>query len=153
MDKTAVFRRLSTIADIKMRMSGGMIAGGPMRTSPSLKSDITYVGYLAKAVLDGVTSAPKGTANRAFTPVLSSTVWKPTAIGTAIGVLSASLSRRHRSGYWMAVGGLVGSALGFGAGVAWASRDFTGAVARGTIRKVNSVRDARWLEKNPIAYA
>jgi hypothetical protein len=124
-----------------------------MKTPPSLESDITYIRYLTKAVLDGVTAAPKGTADRPFTPVLTGAVWTPTAIGAAIGVLSANLSKRHRSGYRVALRGLVGSALGFGAGVAWTSRDFTGAVARGTIQKVNSVRDARWLEKNPIDYA
>src|SRR5689334_13866543 len=98
-------------------------------------------------------SASKGTGGRAFTPVLTGAAWKPTAIGAAIGVLSASMSRRRKSGYRVAVGGLVGSALGFGAFAAWTSRDFTGAVARGTMQKVHRVRDARWLEKNPIAYA
>jgi hypothetical protein len=51
------------------------------------------------------------------------------------------------------MGGLVGSALGFGGGVAWASRGFTGTAARHAIRGVNNVRDARWLERNPIDYA
>ncbi|MBZ5726224.1 MAG: hypothetical protein LAP87_14650 [Acidobacteriia bacterium] len=124
-----------------------------METSPTLKSDFTYFRYLAKAVLDGVTSPPKGTGNGPFKPVLRGTIWTSTAIGAAIGVLNASLSRRHKSGYRVAAEGMVGSALGFGAGVAWASRDFTGAVTRSTIQKVNSVRDARWLEKNPITYA
>jgi hypothetical protein len=124
-----------------------------MKASPSLKCDITYISHLTKAVFDGLTSAPKGTASRGFTPILTATAWTPTAIGAAVGVLSARLSRRHRSGYRVAVGGLVGSALGFGAGVAWTSRDFTGAVARSTIQKVNSVRDAHWLERNPIDYA
>ena len=131
-----------------------MIFGeAPMITSASLKSDVTYIGNLTKAVLDGFTSAPKGIAGRELTPVLTTALWTPTAIGAAIGVLSASLSRRRTSGYKMAVGGLVGSALGFGACVAWTSREFTGALTRSTMRKVNSIRDARWLEKNPIDYA
>jgi hypothetical protein len=124
-----------------------------MRTSQSPKGGTSYVRHLAKAFLDGVTSAPKGTTSRTITPVLRSAGWTPTAIGAAIGVLSTGLSRRHRSGYRMAVGGLAGSALGFGAGLAWASRDFTGAVARSTIQKISSVRDARWLAKHPIDYA
>ena len=124
-----------------------------MRSSPSLKSDIIYIGYLTRAVLEGITSAPEVTACRAFTPVLTAAVWTPMAIGAAIGVWSARLSRKNRPAYWVAVGGLLGSALGFSASIAWTSRDFTGAVARSTIQKVNSVRDARWLEKNPIDYA
>jgi len=124
-----------------------------MRASPSLKSEITYLRYLTGAVLEGITSARKATAGRSFTPVLTTAVWTPMAIGAAIGVLSASLNRKNRPAYRVAVGGLLGSALGFGASVAWTSRDFTGAVAWSTIQKVNSVRDARWLEKNPINYA
>jgi hypothetical protein len=124
-----------------------------MITSLSLRSDLTYITCLTKAVLEGITTAPKGTAGRACTPILTAAVWTPMAIGAGIGVLGGSLSRKNRSGYRLAVGGLVGSVLGFGAGVGWTSRDFTGAVARTTIQKVNSVRDARWLEKNPIDYA
>jgi hypothetical protein len=37
--------------------------------------------------------------------------------------------------------------------LAWASRGYTGSAARGAIKKINVVRDARWLEKNPINYA
>jgi hypothetical protein len=124
-----------------------------MRTPPSLKSDLTYTRCLFEALLDGVTSAPKGTASRVVTPITSGSIWTPAAIGAAIGLLSAGLRRTPKSGYRVAVSGLVGGALGFGAGAAWVSRDYTGAVARSTIQKVNSVRDARWLEKNPIAYA
>jgi hypothetical protein len=124
-----------------------------MNTLSSLKSDLTYIAYLTKAILEGLTTAPQCAADRAWAPVLTAAVWTPTAIGTAIGILGASFSRRNRSGYKVAVGGLLGSALGFGAGVSWTSRDFTGAVARSTLQKVNMVRDARWLEKNPIDYA
>jgi hypothetical protein len=124
-----------------------------MRTSASLKSNLTYTKRLAKAVLDGVTTAPKGTTDHVFTPVLRDAVWAPIAIGAAIGLLSTSLNRKNRSGYKVAAGCLIGSALGFGAGVAWASRDYSGAVARITMKRVNTVRDAHWLEKNPIAYA
>jgi hypothetical protein len=67
--------------------------------------------------------------------------------------LTAGLSGRHKPGYKVAAGGLVGSAVGFGAAMAWISRGATRAVARTTIQKVNKVRDARWLELNPINYA
>jgi hypothetical protein len=35
----------------------------------------------------------------------------------------------------------------------WQSRHFTRSAAQGAMKQVNAVRDARWLEKNPIAYA
>ena len=94
-----------------------------------------------------------GLGDRGFAPVLNNSVWVATAIGGAIGALSAVVGRRRRSGYGSVWGGVVGSTIGFGGGIAWASRDFTGAVARSVIRKVNVARDARWLERNPINYA
>jgi len=124
-----------------------------MTTSSSLKSDLTYIAYLTKAILEGIITTPTGAADRAWAPFLSAAVWTPTVIGTAIGLLGASLNRKNQSRYKMAVGGLVGSALGFSAGLGWTSRDFTGAMARSTMQKVNTVRYARWLEQNPIDYA
>jgi hypothetical protein len=124
-----------------------------MKTSPSLKSDLTYISCLTRAVLDGITSAPGGTNGWTSVPISTTAVWTPTAVGAAIGLLTAGLSGRHKPGYKVAAGGLVGSAVGFGAAMAWISRGATRAVARTTIQKVNKVRDARWLELNPINYA
>jgi hypothetical protein len=123
-----------------------------MRTG-FVRSDIAYARNLVGAGLDGVSSAWKETGSHAFAPALTGAVWGPIAIGAAAGILTACLNRKRRSGFIVAMGGVVGSALGLGAGVAYVSRGVTGAVARGAMRKVNTVRDARWLEKNPIAYA
>lgn len=79
--------------------------------------------------------------------------WPATTVGAAVGASMASLSKRRRSGYGVAAAGLIGGALGLGCSLAWASRDFTGALARGAVDKITIVRDARWLEKNPIDYA
>ena len=124
-----------------------------MRTPRWLESDVTYVRHLAEAGVNGVTAVWNGPGDRAFAPAVRNSVWVTTAIGGTVGALSALLVRRRRSGYGPAWGGLVGSAIGFGGGVAWASRDFTGAIGRSVLQKVNGVRDARWLEKNPINYA
>jgi hypothetical protein len=124
-----------------------------MRTPQWLESDITYVRNLAEAGVNGVSSVWNRPGDRALAPTLRDSVSVGTAIGGAIGILSILLARRRRSGYGTALGGLVGCAIGFGGGVAWASRDFTGAAARSVIHRVNAVREARWLEKNPIDYA
>ncbi len=117
----------------------------------SLKSDITYFGKLLGAGWDGVTSARKAD-DRSAASAWTAAVWTPAAIGAAVGIVGASF-RNRRSGYRVALGGLIGSVLGLGSGVAWASRDVTEAAARNAVRRINTVRDARWLEKNPIAYA
>jgi len=121
-----------------------------MNVPHTLTSDVRYGISLVQAGMDGVISARKATD---IPPVLSSPVWALTAIGAVVGASTASLSRNRKSGYGVAVGGLVGSVLGLGCGLAWASRAFTGALARGATRKINTVRDARWLEMNPIDYA
>jgi hypothetical protein len=105
---------------------------------------------LVQAGLAGIDTARKGTA---LPPVSIAPVWAPTAIGMAVGLSAVSLNRRRRSRYSMALGGLVGCAVGLGCGMAWASRGFTGALARGAVRKINIVRDERWLAENPINYA
>jgi hypothetical protein len=116
----------------------------------TLTSDARYVVNLIQAGMDGVVSARKTTDT---SPLFISPVWVPAAIGAAVGVWTASRSRNRRSGYAVAMSGLVGSALGLGCGMAWASRNFTGSLARGAMREINTVRDARWLAENPIDYA
>jgi len=109
-----------------------------------------YVIDLVHAGLDGIDTARKGTA---LPPVSIVPVWAPTAIGMVVGVSAVSLNRNRRSRYSMALGGLVGCAVGLSCGIAWASRGFTGALARGAVRKINVVRDERWLAENPVNYA
>ena len=124
-----------------------------MNLSRSLTSDVRYFVNLVQGGWNGANAARKTTDIPAFTPILTSALWAPTVLGAAVGAWSTSLNRSRRSRYSTAKGGLVGSALGFVCGAAWASRGFTGAVARGAVQRINHVRDARWLEKNPIDYA
>jgi hypothetical protein len=49
--------------------------------------------------------------------------------------------------------GLLGGAIGFGAGVAWESRRLTASVAGSALRNIGRVRDEHWLTKHPIDYA
>jgi len=65
------------------------------------------------------------------------------AIGAALGVGSAYFSRARKPGYGMLLGGVLGGSLAYGA---WKS-------APNALHRVNALRDARWLAKNPICYA
>jgi hypothetical protein len=123
-----------------------------MKLPRLLQSDVTYVRDLVGAGWAGIGSARKESGERVITPAFKRTVWAPIAIGTALGVLAAC-SKRGRKTRHAILGGLAGSVVGFGGSVAWAARGVTGAAARGAVTRVNTVRDARWLEKNPIAYA
>lgn len=117
----------------------------------ALESNLTYARKLVEAGIKGLVSS--GEATPAFGTALTPAVWAPAAIGAAIGTLSALLGRDRRSGSSIVARVLVGSACGFGGGMAFASRRVIRTAARSSARKVNAVRDARWLEKNPIAYA
>jgi hypothetical protein len=123
-----------------------------MKLPESLQSDVTYVKDLVGAGWAGIDSARQESGQCVITPAFKRTVWLPIAVGAALGVL-AVCSKGGRKTRHAVLGGVVGSVIGFGGGVAWASRGITGAAARGAIQKVSTVRDARWLEKNPIAYA
>jgi hypothetical protein len=114
--------------------------------------DVRYARDLVEAGLDGAASALRRT-NAAAAPALKDTVWAPAAVGAIVGLLGACSASRRKSGYHLALGGLVGTALGFGCAVAWQSRGRAETAARGAIDKIATVRDARWLEKNPVAYA
>jgi hypothetical protein len=124
-----------------------------MRISSLLASDIMYVRNMIGAGLNGINSVRDEAYVAGLTPAMKDAGWTPAVLGAAIGVLSTCFDKDRRSVPRVAIAGLVGSALGFGGGVAWRSRRFTGIAARRAIRGVNSVRDARWLEKNPIDYA
>jgi hypothetical protein len=117
------------------------------------ESNLSYFRRLVEAGLEGLVSAGEGSRDAAFNPALTPAVWAPTAIGAAIGTLSAVMGRDRRSGSSIMARALVGSVFGFGGGMAFASRGVIRTAARSSARKVNAVRDARWLEKNPIAYA
>ena len=116
-------------------------------------SDFAYLKQLVQAGLDGIDSARNERDGRVFTPPLQTVVWTPAAIGATIGMLSTHLIGKRKSASRVAMGGLAGSVLGFGAALAWASRGCIGPAARTAVRRIDAIRDARWLESHPIDYA
>jgi hypothetical protein len=120
-----------------------------MKVPQAVASEARYFGDLFQAGMEGVSHARRA---QETPPVSLSPVWVPTAIGAAAGMWLASRNKRS-SGSGLALAGLIGCAIGLGCGFAWASRGVTGALARGAKREIDTVRDARWLERNPIDYA
>ncbi len=138
-----------------MRITGGgcmILEGGKAVNTNSLKPDVGYLKDLVEAGLEGINSGWKTTEDRSLAPSFFGSM-VPAALGCGIGVLSTWLvTQRRGAARVMTVGGVIGSTLGFGIGFAWASRRLAGTVYRSAARKVNTVRDAHWLEKHPIAY-
>jgi hypothetical protein len=113
-----------------------------MRVLPTLKSEAIYARDIVKAGFDGAASGEKAVTNLA-----------PAAVGVAIGILGVYLGRKRRMGNSVLLGGLVGGALGFSSGVVWGTREQARHGCIQAAQSVQAVRDARWLEKNPVAYA
>jgi hypothetical protein len=127
-----------------------------MRVLPSLKSEVIYARDIFKAGLDAAASAGKSVPGKeppANLGRVSKSALAPAALGAAIGILSVYLGRKARSGNTAFLGGLLGGALGFTGGVAWGTRQQTRQCCQTAAQNVQAVRDARWLEKNPVAYA
>jgi hypothetical protein len=77
----------------------------------------------------------------------------PAMVGAFLGALGGSLRNGRRSSTKTLAFGLLGGAIGFGAGMMWENREFAASVASGAWKKINEARDEHWFEKNPIDYA
>lgn len=127
-----------------------------MRMPASLKSEISYSRRLLEAGLDAAVAVRDGAPNQTLAPELVGAVRSacvPAVIGAAVGVLTLRLARKGRSGRAALLGGLVGAAIGFGGGFGFGLREITALVAECAAKNIGVVRDARWIEKNPINYA
>ena len=124
-----------------------------MENVHSLRSNLAYLRQLAGIALDGVGSARREIDSKVLRFPLHSSVWAPAAVGGVIGMLGSSVTGNRKPSSKTAVGGLVGTILGFGAGLAWASRPCLRPVVRTSARRMTAIRDARWLAAHPIDYA
>ncbi len=118
----------------------------------SLKPELVYAKRMATAGWNGIVSTRQEFNRNLFTPATTAD-WIPTMIGGGIGLSSGFLMGKRRSSSRVALSALLGSVVGFSAGLAWRSRHVTGNAARRSMRLVNEVRDTRWLERHPIDYA
>jgi hypothetical protein len=120
------------------------------------KSELEYGRKVLDSGLDGARSGREafldGRPLNVFLSNSAEDALTPAALGACIGVLGSFAGNRRsiRSAFAF---GLLGGAIGFGAGVAWASRRLTGSVAHGALRNIGKVRDEHWFETHPIDYA
>jgi hypothetical protein len=121
------------------------------------KSSVDYGQKLVNSALAGAHEAEDEFLNEELlAPDLSKSArhaLAPAVVGAFLGALSGSLGGRRRSSTRTLAFGLLGGAVGFGAGVIWENREFAGSVASGAWKKINETRDEHWFEKNPIDYA
>jgi hypothetical protein len=121
------------------------------------KSEFEYGRKVLHSALEGARYGEEAfLKGRSLSPFLGEGVrnaLKPAAVGACIGLLG-SYPGDHRSSISRALAfGIVGWAIGFGAGVAWKTRGLTGSVATNALRNICKLRDEHWLERHPIDYA
>ncbi|MGH7867129.1 MAG: hypothetical protein ACREP9_05695 [Candidatus Dormibacteraceae bacterium] len=121
-----------------------------MRLQQTTTARASYAIGLLRAGFDGISSVPRETGMQS---ALMRPAWAPLAIGAILGASTVSLNRNRRSTHHVALGGLIGCALGMGCDVVWRLRRPMEDLARNAVQRINSVRDAHWLEQNPIDYA
>jgi hypothetical protein len=121
-----------------------------MRVIPSLKSEAAYARDLVKAGIDGAASA---TRNGASMSQAARSALAPAVLGAAVGVLGVYAGKKGSLKSSLVMGCLVGGVLGFAGAVAWGSRNQARSSYLNASRQMRVTRDARWVEKHPIAYA
>lgn len=120
------------------------------------KSSAGYGRRLLDSGIEGARSGQEAfLSGKSLTPYLSQSAqgaWLPAVLGACIGLLSSYSANREKSARALACG-LLGGAIGLGAGLAWESRRLTASVAESAWRSIDKVRDEHWLDKHPIDYA
>jgi hypothetical protein len=121
------------------------------------KSSADYGRRLLDSGLEGARSGEEAFLHgKSLTPFLGESVrsaLRPAALGVFIGVLGSYAGYRQKSITRALTYGLLGGAIGLGAGLAWESRRLTASVADGALKNIGRVRDEHWLTKHPIDYA
>jgi hypothetical protein len=121
------------------------------------KSSVGYGRKLVDSAIEGArTGESEFLKEEPLVPFLSEAAQqalKPAAIGACLGGLCGYIGKGPRSRARVLACGLIGGAIGFGAGAIWENRQFIATVASGIRKSIKEVRDAHWFEKNPIDYA
>jgi hypothetical protein len=124
-----------------------------------LRSNVDYGRNLILAGYDGAVSTT--TRERALhgepvSAVLTRSAgnsWMPAVVGACAGMLGTQLSQKQKSmNAFTVMGALVGAAVGFCTGLAWNTRHVTGVLAHEAMKATEPLRDAHWLERNPVNY-
>lgn len=77
----------------------------------------------------------------------------PALLGACLGLVGGCLGNERRSTVKVLGCGLLGGAIGFGAGMIWESRKLAESVTSAAWKSIRKTRDEHWFEKNPIDYA
>ena len=128
-----------------------------MKTDATL---MTYVRYGRLLISSGVSGLRKGGESYLHGQRLSAVLVHsvPVSLGLATvgacaGLLRSFVRGRHARAPHTLASGMVGTAIGFCAGLTWETRDLTSTMARSAAKQIDLTRDEHWLQSHPIDYA
>jgi hypothetical protein len=118
------------------------------------------VNYGRRLVDSGIVGASQGRQKflqgEPLTPFLNEAArdaLKLAAVGACLGLLGSAMGRKGRPTGRELAFCVLGGMLGFGASLTWRTRPLTRSMARGALKRMYAVHDARWLERHPVDYA
>ncbi|MGC1649678.1 MAG: hypothetical protein WA741_27960 [Candidatus Sulfotelmatobacter sp.] len=121
------------------------------------KSSVDYGQRLVNSALEGAREGEEDfLKEESLSPLLTGSARHsllPALIGAYLGAFGGSLGSRRRQPSRAVAFGLLGGAIGFGAGLAWQNREISASVASSAWKRIKQTRDEHWFEKNPIDYA
>jgi hypothetical protein len=128
-----------------------------MKVGSWLKSNIGYGHELLESGIAGADAARRrildeGELASDLTDAAIQS-WKPAVAGALLGAAVGFLCEDRKTRRGALLGGVIGASVGFIGGAAWESRRITGILASSAMKEVNTRRDSRFLEENPIDYA
>jgi hypothetical protein len=121
------------------------------------KSSVDYGRKLMDSAVDGArVGEDRFLREEALAPFLGESARRaltPAIVGACLGLLGGCLGKERHSMTRTLADGLLGGAIGFGAGIIWENRQITASVVSGAWESIGKTRDEHWFEKNPIDYA
>lgn len=127
-----------------------------MSISEKVKENLAYGKELLDSGIEGANEARKTVLASEETTdlvkVAAQESWQPATIGVLAGAICGVLADDRKPIRGVIAGGLLGAVLGFAGSFAWKTRPLTSAMTREAGKRISTVRDERWLSKNPVDY-
>jgi len=127
-----------------------------MSIAGTVKDNLAYSKELVESGIKGANEARKAVlAAEETTDLVTAAAqesWQAGAVGMMVGAICGVIADDRKPVRGLIAGVLLGAMLGFGGSFAWKTRPLTSAMARGAGRRVGTVKDKRWLSKNPVPY-
>ncbi len=127
-----------------------------MKAVRSFRSNLRYGRSLVKSGASGLSAGREAyLKGQPLSGVLTESARASlglATLGACAGLLACGVQMRRNRRSPLAACGMVGSVLGFAAGLAWKTRGLTGRMTRSAVKQINLARDEHLIAGHPIDY-